>query len=137
MSASMSLAATISRGLPLDCVFIALGSSDFELATQDPIQKSEQTECRSNQYNRVENENADLDSEVAFFRAEENIGSAPAAIIALLHLRVGNQIGNFLVHINLFRCDLTFRFFEHRRVKRSLSIKHLIDLLEVMIGLVG
>src|ERR1700730_5043535 len=122
MSASMSLAATISRGLPLDPRFVALGSSDFELATQDPIQKSEQTECRSNQHERVKNENADLDSEVALFRAEENIGSAPAAIIALLHLRVGNQIGNFLVHVNLFGRDSSFRVFESRRIKPPIPI---------------
>src|SRR6266404_6750913 len=160
MSASLSLPATISR-VPFSVVFMILwivgqphrlpnkdqskyrqsgsdlGSPDFELAAQDPEEQSEHAECRANQHERVEHKDADFDSEGAFLCAEENIRTASAAIIALLHFRVRNQIGNLLVHINLLRRDRAFRLSERARVKGSLSIKHLIDLLEIMIELVG
>src|SRR5207253_4311949 len=114
-----------------------LGSPDFELAAQDPEEQPEHAQRRANQHERVENKDADFDSEVAFLCAEENIRPASAAIIALLHFRVRNQIGNLLIHIDLFRRDRAFRLFERARVKGSLSIKHLIDLLEIMIELAG
>src|SRR5205823_13822594 len=90
-------------GLVLDFGFwiFILAAPDFELAAQDPAQQDEKAECRSNQDDRVEDEDVDLDAEIALVRAEENIRAAAVTIIILLHLGVRDQIGDFLVDVDL------------------------------------
>jgi hypothetical protein len=65
-----------------------LASSHFQLPVQNPMEQGEQPECRSNQNDRVEDKDADLNAEKAFFYAEENVWPIAAAVIALFHLGV-------------------------------------------------
>src|ERR1700732_1030538 len=67
-----------------------LTPSHFELPPQDPIQQTQQAECRSNQNRGVESKNTDARAEITFFRAEKNVRPRAAAIVALLHLRIRN-----------------------------------------------
>src|SRR4051794_21800160 len=111
MSASSSLAATIKRVVVLDrgiCCW--LSSSHFQLPAQNPIQEPEQPEARTDQDQGVIDEHADRDAwqlppenmnEVALLRAEKDVRLSAAAIVALLHLRVGGEVGDFLVHVQL------------------------------------
>src|ERR1700738_1017278 len=97
-------------------------SPNFQLPPQDPVQETEQAHGRPNQDQRVKNEDVDLYSEITFLGAKENIRPAAAAIIGLLHLRVGNQIGNFLVHIQLLSRDRTDRVLELRAIEWPFAI---------------
>src|SRR6266480_226680 len=98
-----------------------LSTSDFQLPPQNPVKQSEQTQGRSNQHQGIEHEYADPCAEITLFRAKENVRPGSAAIIALLHLRVRNQIRNLLVHIDLLGGDRTFRLLEVFRIECFLS----------------
>src|SRR2546428_12535337 len=100
------------------------------------MKQAEQAESRSDQNDRVEHKHPDLDAEVTFLCAEENVWTIAAAIIALLHFRVGNQIGNFLVHINLFGRGGPFRVLEKGMIERPLAIQNLIDHAEITVEFV-
>ena len=52
------------------------------------MEQGEQTECRSNQNDRVEDEDTDLNAEKAFLCPEENVWPIAAAVIALFHLGI-------------------------------------------------
>src|SRR5207248_2864393 len=112
-----------------------LAAPDFELATQDPAQQDEKAECRSNQDDRVEDEDVDLDAEIALVRAEENIRAAAATIIILLHLGVRDQIGDFLVDVDLLGRDRSGGAFEERALERPFAVENLIDKLQIIIQL--
>ena len=65
-----------------------LASSHFQLSSQNPMEQGEQPERRSNQNDRVEDKDADLNAEKAFLCAEENVWPIAPAIIALFHLGI-------------------------------------------------
>ena len=75
--------------------------SHLELSPQNPVEQTEQADRRSDQHQRVEDEDVDFHPEISFFLAEENIRFSAAPVIVLLHFRVGDQIGNLLVHVEL------------------------------------
>src|SRR5216684_3453533 len=97
------------------------------------MKQAEQAERRSDQNDRVEDKDADLDTDVTFLCAEENVWAITAAIIALLHLRVRNQIGDFLVHVNLLGGDGPFRILEEGMIERPLAIQNLIDHAQIAV----
>jgi len=110
-----------------------LAFSHFQLSSQNPMEEGEQSKCRSNQNDRVEDEDTDLDPKMTFLCAEEDVRPVTPAIIALFHLGVRNQIGNLLFHINLLGCNRAGRVLEKGTVERPLSIQNLIDQAKVMI----
>src|ERR1700736_3722523 len=118
-------------------VHSCLSPSHFELSPQNPIQQTKQSDCRPNEHDRVERENVDFRAEITFFRAEENVRSRATTIVALLHFRVGNQIGDFLVHINLFGSNVALRFSKVFRIKSIFSIEYPVDLFQVTVEIVG
>ena len=71
------------------------------------MEQYKQSKRRSNQNSRVKDKCANPYSEILLLRAEEDIRSITAAIIALLHLGVGDQIRHLLIYINLLGRDRT------------------------------
>ncbi len=69
------------------------------------MQQAEKDQTGTNQHPGVESEDADGFAEIALLRAEENIRLAAAPVIVLLHLRIRDQVGDFLVDVELFRRD--------------------------------
>src|SRR5437667_251468 len=76
-----------------------LRSPHFQLPPQNPMQQPEQREHRSDQHHGVENENVDLHSKVPLFLTKKYVRAGPAPIVTLFHLRIRNQVGNFLIQI--------------------------------------
>src|SRR3954454_14757055 len=100
MSASCSLAATISRAV--EFVFFAikgrrmppdaaLTATHFELPTENPVEQAGQDKRRADEHARVDREDADLRAEISLFRAEKHVRFSATPIIVLLHLGVGDQ----------------------------------------------
>ena len=65
--------------------------------------------------------------------AKENVRTIATAIIALLHLRVRNQIGNLLVHVNLLGGNGPLGILEKGMIERPLAIQNLIDHAQIMV----
>ena len=97
------------------------------------MEQCQQPQRGTDQHHRVENEDAEGHSKIAFLRAEEDIWFSTAAIIVLFHLRIGDQIGDFLVHIKLVGCDGTDRVFELRAVERLSAVENAIDYPKISI----
>src|SRR5207249_11243912 len=111
--------------------------SHFELFSQNPMEQGEQSKCRHNQNGRVESKHADFDPEVLFLCAKEDIRPIAAAVIALLHLGVRDQIGDLLVYIDLLGCNRASRILEKGAVEWPLAIQNLINQAEIMVEFVG
>src|SRR3954471_24958384 len=114
MSASCSLAATISRAV--EFVFLAikgrrmppgaaLTATDFELPAENPVEQAEQHKRRADEHAGVERKDTDLRAEISLFRTEKYVRFSAAPIIVLLHLRVGDQVGNLLIYVELLGRD--------------------------------
>ena len=71
------------------------------------MEQYKQSKRRSNQNSRVKDKRANLYPQILFLRAEEDVGPITAAIIALLHLGVGDQIRHLVIYINLLGRDRT------------------------------
>jgi hypothetical protein len=63
-------------------------SSHFEFSSQNPMQQPKQSESGENQDRSIEEKHIKLYSEITFLRAEEHVWLVPAAVVALVHLRV-------------------------------------------------
>src|SRR5882724_2020384 len=94
-----------------------LRPSHIQLASQNPVQQPEQRKARSNQHHGVEYEHIHLHSKIPFFLTEKHVRSSAAAIIALFHLRVRNQIRYFLVQIECLRRYRTIAILELGAIK--------------------
>ena len=64
---------------------------------------------------------------IAFFCAEKHIRLSASAVIVLFHLRVRDQVGNFLVYVELFGRDRAVRVLESRAIEGHFSAQNLID----------
>src|SRR5436190_20291270 len=80
-----------------------LRPSHIQLPPQNPVQEPEQRKARSDQHHGVEDEHINLHSKIRLVLTEKHIRFSAAAIIALRHLRVRNQIGYFLIQIERLR----------------------------------
>src|ERR1700730_649083 len=125
MSASWSLAATIKR-VPSLFRFIST-PSHFELPPQDPVEQGQQSQCRSNQDNRVKPEHSDVHSQVALFRPEKYVRLPAPPIIALLHFGIRDQVGNLLVHVDLLGRHSARCVSKEGAIEPSLAVQDLID----------
>src|SRR6266550_4921679 len=104
-----------------------LRSAHFQLPPQNPVQQPEQCERRSDQHDSVENEDVDLHSQVPLFLTKKYVRASPTAIVTLFHLRIRNQVGNFLIQIQRLACHGTIRFRELIPIERMLPIENLVD----------
>ena len=100
---------------------------------QNPIEQDKEAQRGDDQHNRVEDEDVDLEVEVPLRCAEEDVRLVPTAVIVLLHLGVGKQVGNFLVHIDLLGRDWTGGVLEQRAVERTIAVEDLIDQMKITI----
>src|SRR5450432_1468249 len=113
----------------------ALVSSHLQLAAQDPVQEQEQAEARSDEHGGIEREDADGGAVIALLRAEENVRLAAAPVIVLLHLRVRDQVGDFLIHVKLFGGNRTVRVLESSTMEGHFSIQDSVDHGQVLLQL--
>src|ERR1700736_6392993 len=102
-------------------------SPNFELSPQYPVQQTKQAQRRPNQHQRVKDKDVGLESHVTFLGAEENVRPAAAAVIRLLHFRVGNEVGDFLVHKQLLRRDRADCILEESAIEWPFAIQNLVD----------
>src|SRR5207244_8735153 len=101
------------------------------------MEQCEQSKCRPNQNGRVESKHADLNPEITFLCAEEDIRPIAAAVIALLHFGVRDQIGDLLVYIDLLGCNRASRILEKGAVEWPLAIQNLINQTKLMVQFAG
>ena len=101
------------------------------------MEEAEQSKCRHNQNRRVESEHAGLNPEITLLCAEEDIRPIAAAVIALLHLGVRDQIGYLLVYIDLLGCNRATRILEKGAIEWPLAIQNLINEAEIMVQFAG
>src|SRR3989449_11708993 len=101
------------------------------------MEQAEQSKCRCTQNGRVENKHADLNPEITFLCAEEDIRPIAAAVIALFHFGVRDQIGDLLVYIDLLGCNRASRILEKGAVEWPLAIQNLIDQAEIRVQFAG
>src|SRR6266536_6117850 len=104
-----------------------LRPSHIQLPPQNPVQEPEQRKARSDQHDGVEDEHIPLHSKIPFLLTEKHVRSSAAAIIALFHLRIRNQIRYFLVQIERLRRYRTIGILELGAIKRLLAIEYLIN----------
>ena len=76
------------------------------------MQPNKQSKCGYKQNHCVKCKHANSESEITFLQAEEQVGFFAAAIIVLFHLGLLDQIGYFLVHIDLLGRDRAVRVLE-------------------------
>src|SRR5947208_16824608 len=72
-----------------------LAFSHFQLSSQNPMEQGEQSKCRSNKNDRVEDEDTDLDPKMTFLFAEEDVRQVEPAIFSLFLLCV------LILYVNL------------------------------------
>ena len=71
------------------------------MLTEDDSEGGEEGEGGEDEDAGVEPEDADFDAEVFFGGAEEDVEVAVFAVVALFHFGFGDEVGDFLVHIDL------------------------------------
>ena len=103
-------------------------SPHFELSSQNPVQQSQQRRASNRSAPGVLKTNTlTFIPRYRFLLSEENVRLPSPPIIALLHLRVRDQIGNLLVHVELFGRHRTDRVFESCAIERPFPIQDLVD----------
>src|SRR6266496_952738 len=65
-----------------------LAPAHFQLLSQNPVQKRQQSKSRSNQDRRVEDKHTNVNPKIMLLCAEEDVRPIAATIIALFHFGV-------------------------------------------------
>src|SRR5207253_11336917 len=73
-----------------------LAFSHFQLSSQNPMEEGEQSKCRSNQNDRVEDEDTDLDPKMTSLCAEVDVRPATPSIVALFRAALRDAPANLL-----------------------------------------
>ena len=76
-------------------------------------------------------------AEIALLRAEEDVRFPAAPVIALLHFRVRDQVGDLLVHIKLLGGDGAVGILEIVALKRNFAAQDAVDPPEKTIELLA
>src|SRR4051794_27903822 len=109
-----------------------LASPYLQLAPQNPVQDGEQADTGPEQHHRIRDEDIYSEAEISFLRTEENIRPITAAIIGLFHFRIGDQIRNLLVEVELFGRDGAGCILKSTSIERLAAIEHVINQAKIM-----
>jgi len=96
------------------------------LAAEDDSQGDEEGKCREDEDCSVEPEDADFDAEVFFHGAEEDVQVAVFAVVALFHFGFGDEVGDFLIHVDLLSGEAGSKFREANGLE-WLSVDDVVD----------
>ncbi len=142
MSASFSLAATMRRVLLLGFGHMVqfLRTSSWRRKIQWSSQSKRRLDPISTAVLKVKTLTVGTlfsarvgGAEIAFFCAKEHVRLAAAPVVVLLHLGVRDQVGDFLVYVELLGRDRAVRILESRAIEGHFSAQNAIDDDQVLI----
>lgn len=107
-----------------------------DLGAEDEVEDEKEEERGGDEDEGVEPQDSRAEAEVFLHWAEEDIQVAAFAVVALFHLGLGDEVGDFLVHIQLLGAHAAAEVVEFLGVERG-PADDLVDAAEGSVNLVG